>query len=82
MKVINKIKRKNRNKKLSKFADKMYYATWNTSQNVFVHPLVFEIIRFRYFGKLCCTLHKDEFLCGGKDYFRIVTLLSEYEGVI
>ena len=82
MKLINKIKRKSRNRKLSKFADKMFYVSRHTNKTIFLHPLIFEIIRFRHFGEMFCTLKTDNYVIGGKNYFQIVTLLSEYEGVI
>lgn len=47
---IHRIKRHKRNRKLSKFADNMFFAVSNSCWygNVFVHPLIYEIIRFRY----------------------------------
>lgn len=70
--LIHRIQRHKRNKKLSKFADNIFYATTHCPYTtVFVHPLVFEIIRFRYFGKMFYTLRVDYF---AKDYFDILTI--------
>lgn len=70
--LIRRIKRHNRNKKLSKFADNIFYATTHCPYvTVLVHPLVFEIIRFRYFGKMFSTLSVDYF---AKDCFDILTI--------
>lgn len=49
---IHRIKRHKRNKRLSKFADNLFYAVSNScwNYNAFVHPLIYEIIRIRYLG--------------------------------
>lgn len=70
--LIHRIQRRKRNKKLSEFADNIFYATTHCPYvTVFAHPLVFEIIRFRYFGKMFPTLNVDYF---AKDYFDILTI--------
>lgn len=53
---IKRIKRHARNRKLSKFCDNFYIANRLSPivamSDVFVHPLVYEVLRFRYYRDL------------------------------
>ena len=60
---IKNCKRHKRNKKLSIFAEAMFNTSWKTSEyNFFVHPLIFEIIRFNHFEEMCNKLKPSEFI--------------------
>lgn len=65
---IRRIKRHKRNKRLSEFADNIFFAVSNRCWygNVFIHPLIYKIIRIRY-------LHNDALVqlysCLRVDYF-------------
>ena len=54
--LVRRIKRHRRNKKLSKFCDNFYIANRLSPivamSDVFVHPLVYEVLRFRYYRDL------------------------------
>ena len=55
---IRRIKRHKRNKKLLMFAEALYKASITSQLGIFVHPLIFEIIRFRLhtFGEMCSNI--------------------------
>lgn len=73
---IHKIKRHKRNKMLSKFADNIFYAISNScwNYNIFVHPLIYEIIRFRYIG--------NDALVKMYSCIRAENLVSDYTSII
>ena len=73
---IHRIKRHKRNRKLSRFADNMFFAVSNSCWlgMYFVHPLIYEIIRFRYLQndsmvQLYSCLRADSLV---KDYTSII----------
>lgn len=80
-KLIRKLKRKNRNIMLSKFAENIYFASWHTNCQLFVHPLVYEIIRFRH-SEMPPTLKTDSFLGlkAGNEFSEIIVCHPQYEG--
>lgn len=70
---IHRIKRHKRNKKLSKFADSLYFARYYSENNsvLLVHPLVYLLIRLRYpVSYKWLRLKDDSFLI--KDYFDVI----------
>lgn len=75
----HRIKRHKRNKKLSVFADKVLYVVRYCEYGnvtVFVHPLVYAIIRYKYPADIYLRLKED---CFTKDYFSLMTVLSKGE---
>lgn len=72
---IHRIKRHKRNKKISDFANNLYYLryVYYPGLNICVHPLVYAIIRFRYPVTIdYLGLKEDSFLV--KDYFDVITI--------
>ncbi len=72
---IHRIKRHKRNKKISDFANNLYYLRYFYYPNldIYVHPLVYAIIRFRYPVSIkYLRLREDSFLV--KDYFDVITV--------
>ena len=73
---IHRIKRHKRNKRLSNIADNIFYAVSNSTWNwtIFVHPLVYEIIRIKYLRNDCLvklySSLKVDYLA--KDYTTII----------
>lgn len=70
---IHRIKRHRRNKNISRFADRLYLARYESLINtdMYIHPLVYLIIRFRYpVSFKWLRLKEDSFLV--KDYFDII----------
>jgi hypothetical protein len=60
---IKNCKRHKQNKKLSIFAEAMFDTSWKAPEfNIFIHPLIFEIIRFNHFGEICGNLRPSEFV--------------------
>ena len=72
MNLIRKIKnckRHKQNKKLSIFAEAMFNTSWKAPElNIFIHPLMFEIIRFNHFGEICGNLRPSEFIDDSLSY--------------
>jgi hypothetical protein len=77
---IHRIKRHKRNKKLSEFADKLFTIRYFycNDYDIYVHPLVYSIIRFRYPVSInYLRLKEDSFLV--KDYFNVITVQPKGE---
>ena len=72
MKLARRIKRKIRNIRLSKFAENIYFASWHTDCLLFVHPLVYEIIRFRYPENMPPRLMENELLLKDDYFYKVV----------
>ena len=73
---IHKIKRHRRNKRLSKFADTMFEASSRVWYKIGIHPLIYEIINFRYHDSLTSwNLFPDYQLSG---YYRFTLMGVDY----
>ena len=72
MNLIRKIKnckRHKQNKKLLIFAEAIFNTSWKAPEyNMFIHPLIFEIIRFNHFGEIRGTLRPSEFIADSFSY--------------
>ena len=66
MNLIRKIKnckRHKQNKTLSMFAEAIFNMSWKAPEfDMFIHPLIFEIIRFNHFGEMCSKLRPSELI--------------------
>ena len=56
---IHRIKRHNRNKNISRFADNMFLVSRRIEYKIGLNPLVYEIIRSRYSDRFIMNLFPD-----------------------
>jgi len=56
---IHRIKRHRRNKKISRFADNVFLVSRTCSYKIGLNPLVYEIIRSRYYDRFIMNLFPD-----------------------
>lgn len=67
---IHKIKRHRRNKRLSKFADAMFEASGRVCYKIGIHPLIYEIINFRYHDSMVLWNLVPDYMID--NYYRII----------